>query len=232
MKSSHCNKTYEQCRDYSCNDIANNLTRISDDSSFITELPPGTNFNFLIRVDTSSYYSYNPSYYFQSFKKRNYISFSTINNKNISHYKYRGRTLLLAYDVTPDTIVHVFPIDSDIKTDAKSEEELTLFPSLWLTLKELNSLTLKLRTYNQITCKTKINGNIIKPFGVICFDKVDDYAIEVAKNFGIKCIIVHPDTNALHYSADVYYDFPTTREASYIMEEMYEINLTSHLYYD
>lgn len=224
--------TYEQCRNYSRMDIVNNLTHMPDNLPFITELPPGTDFNFLVRVDTTKGYSYDPNSYYSSFEERDFISFSTINRKNISHYKYHGRNLLLAYNIPPEVIVHVFPADSDTNSRAKNEEDLTILPSLWLNIEDLNSLTLKLKTYNQITCKTKINGTILKPFAIIVFDEIDDYAISVAKDFGIGCIIVHPDNNALHYNADLYYDYYTTKKASDTMENLYQINLLSHFYPD
>ena len=155
--------TYEQCRKYACEDIAKKLTYpIQENKFFIIEIPEGTEFHFIGRVDTSQGGNKTNSYY-KTFEDRDFVAFSTINNQNISHY--RGK-IFFAYNILPEDIVHIFPIDSDTKKQAKSEEELTWLPSLWLTLQDLEELTKQLKVYNQITCKTKRNGQILKPFAI------------------------------------------------------------------
>ena len=98
----------------------------------------------------------------------------------------------------PKEIVHVFPADSDTEQYAENEEELTFLPSFWLKLNELEELTNLLGVYNQITCETKRDGEIIKPYAVVAFGEIDEKISEIAKNFNIKCILVHPDENAIN----------------------------------
>lgn len=200
--------TYNLCRKYACLDIVKNLTHVNTNGESIIEIPKGTEFHFIGRVDTNSRYeSYNPNYYYKTFERREFISFSTINNSNISHY--RG-DVFLVYDILPQDIVHIFPSDSFIYTGAVSEKELTHIPSLWITLNEVEDISLKMRVYNQITCKTKRNGKILKPFAVISFNGFDSKEgktpQEVANRFGIPCIRVYPNENAVNYGNDLLLD--------------------------
>ena len=218
--------TYEDCRNYASTNIAK-LTYIDENLPFISEIPKGTIYNFLVRVDTCKT-SYNKEEYYKAFKNRDYISFSTYSNKNKSHYNCQGRKVLLAYNVKPDTIVHIFPTDSDIDVNAKTEESLTNLPSLWLTLDKLNKITMGLNTYNQVTCKTKQNGDILKPIAIIVEDKVDDYILSIAKDFNIKCIIVHPDDDAIDNSTDLYSNYNQLAEISKKLNKLYGFETLEH----
>ena len=76
--------TYEECRLYACEDIAKNLTPISENIPFVYEIPKGEEFHFIGRVDTTPYFKNNPKSYYKAFEERDYISFSTINNRNVA----------------------------------------------------------------------------------------------------------------------------------------------------
>ncbi len=201
--------TYNLCRKYACLDIVKNLTHINTDGKSIIEIPKGSQFHFIGRVDTNGRSkAYEPYNYYKAFERRNFISFSIINNSNISHY---NGDVFFVYNILPQDIVHIFPTDSFIYTDAVSEKKLTHIPSLWITLKELENLSLKMRVYNQITCKTKRNGKILKPFAVISFNGFDSKKgkttpQEVANRFGLPCIIVNPNDNAINYGDDLLLD--------------------------
>lgn len=223
------NLSYEDCRRYSCEDIVNNMTKFTEKLPFIVEIPENSEFNFIGRVDTTYGCQNCPETYFNAFQVRTFISFSTINNKNISHYKNRP---FFVYDILPSDIVHVFPIDSDTNQRAKHEENLTILPSLWLTLQDLNDLTLDFGVYDQITCKTKRSGKIIKPFAVIAFNSLDDKIISIAKDFGISCIIVHPDKNTINYDCDLLYDYTTLNCISNKLENLYDLSVISLAYLD
>lgn len=199
---------YDLCRKYACSDIVKNLTHINTNGEAIIEIPKGTDFHFIGRVDTNGgYRSYDPYFYYKTFEEREFISFSIINNSNISHY--RGNVFLV-YNILPQDIVHIFPSDSFIFTEATSEKELTPIPSLWMTLKEVEDISLKMRVYNQITCRTKRNGKILKPFAVISFGSFDSKKSktpqEVANRFGIPCIKVQPNEDAVNYGDDLLLD--------------------------
>lgn len=200
--------SYEECRKYACEDICANLTRSEGQSPFIIELPRGTKFNFMVRVGTEIFSPIGPNHpssYLSQFFKRNYISFSIINNKNVSYYGLGG-DILFAYDMTPEMICHVFPMDTDSDNQAIYEADLTEFPSLWLTLSDLNAATLKLRTYNQLSCRTKKeDGQIIRPSRIIAIDKINQEIESVAKAFGIGCTIIHPDKDAICETYDPFF---------------------------
>ena len=196
--------TYNECREYACKDIC--LHTQIEEQGFISELPRGTKFSFLVRVGTNLSNPNDPSTYFGQFENRNFISFSTIYNKNVSYYGLGGN-ILFSYNMSPELIAHIFPMDCDSDPNAINEEDITEFPSLWLTLHELNESTLKLKTYNQITCRTKCNGKIIKPVRIIAIDSITPEAETIAKAFGIGCTIVHPNKNAICEKSDPFIPF-------------------------
>ena len=223
------NLSYEDCRNYSCEDIVNNMTKFTEKLPFIVEIPESCEFHFIGRVDTTYGCQNRPKTYYNAFKTRNFISFSTINNRNISHYKNRP---FFVYNILPSDIVHVFPIDSDTDQRAKSEQDLTILPSLWLTLQDLNDLTLSFKVYDQITCKTKRNGRIVKPFAIIAFNSLSNTIISIAKDFGISCIIVHPDKEAINYDRDLLYDYTMLNSISCKLEKSYNLSVIDTAYLD
>lgn len=217
--------TYEEGRRYACEDIVSKLTKISTLHQTFIDIPKGNEFHFIGRVDTNIY-SNDPERYYKSFKNRSFASFSTINNKNIS--RYLGG-VFFAYDIMPEDIVHIFPADSSTIKDAKKEEELTRIPSLWLSLDELEALTLNLGVYNQITCKTKRNGKIIKPSAVVAFGNRSTLPYTVAEKFNIPCIRVNPDDDAIEYTNDLLYDKKVYSVADK-MQQIYDLDLRDLLY--
>ena len=97
--------TYNECREYACKDIC--LHTQIEEQGFISELPRGTKFSFLVRVGTNLSNPNDPSTYFGQFENRNFISFSTIYNKNVSYYGLGGN-ILFAYNMSPELIAHIF----------------------------------------------------------------------------------------------------------------------------
>lgn len=162
--------TYDQCRAYSCKNITDSLTKVTIKKGEIVEIPQGVPFHFIGRVDTSMGHN-KPTEYYKAFMKREFISCTTICNQNVSHYK--GNVFFI-YDICPEDIVHIFPMDSDTKQHETREEDLTSLPSLWITLSELESLSSELGVYNQITVKTKRDGQIIRPFAIAAFNQTND----------------------------------------------------------
>lgn len=228
------NATYDECRAYACQSISDGMTKVSVKKGEIVEIPYGVPFNFIGRVDTThaiNTYSNNRELndYYKSYTERTFISYSTISNRNVSHYFGR---LFFLYDICPEDIVHIFPMDSNTEKYAVTESELTWLPSLWSTLQELNELSTKLGVYNQVTCKTKRNGQIIKPYAVAAFEGINDSLIQrVANLFEIGTIILHPDKDAVFYENDLLYDWYTLRDVSEVIEKLYGFSVAS-LYYE
>lgn len=215
------NPTYDECRKYACKDISTK-TQIREPGK-ISEIKRGSRFNFLVRVDTNFKGLNNPKQYYEQFERRSFISFSTINNKNVSHYGLGGG-ILFAYNIEPNLISHIFPMDCDSDQEAAREEEITEYPSLWLTLTELNAATLRLRTYNQITCRTKTDdGKIIKPARIIAIDSINPTILAVAEAFGIGCTVVHPNQGAICEKYDPFLSFggaETQRKRKELFKEL------------
>lgn len=147
----------------------------------------------------------------------------------MSHYK--GNVFFL-YNICPEDIVHIFPIDSDTQKEAVREEDLTILPSLWITLSELEALSIKLGVYNQVTVRTKRDGQIIKPFAVAAFGQTNDVIQEVADLFEIGTIILHQNTNAINYNSDLLHDWFKLKSISRIIEENYGFSVESMYYHD
>ena len=224
--------TLEECKRFSQNDIVENLTPIDTTKPFI-ELGPKDKFCFMGRVDTSLGKCYNKHNYYQDFETRKFIAFSTITNENISHYENVNMdNIMFAYAVPPEAIVHVFPTDSETYTRAETEEDLTEFPSLWWSLEELNEYTKKLKTYNQITCKTTINGEILKPCALIVFDQLTDKARKVAEDFELSIILIHTNKKVINYNDDVMKDSTKLKRIGEVLLKDFDIDYFYSGFYD
>lgn len=219
---------YEECRSYACRSITDGLTKIPVSKGEIVEIPYGVSFNFIARVDTSKSRD-NSNRYYKTYVNRDFISYSTICNENISHY--RG-SVLLAYNVYPEDIVHIFPMDSDTRKYADKEEELTSLPSLWFSLQDLNGFSSRLRVYNQVTIKTKRNGQIYKPSALIAIEQTSDEIQKIADAFEVGTIILHPNKDAAHYNGDLLFDYYKLENVSAVMEDVYGFSVTSMFYDD
>lgn len=214
--------TYDDCRRYACEDISSKTWCDINENAMVVEIPKGQSWHLIGRVATTSGYPNTPEEYYGAFENRDFMSFSTISNKNISRYK--GRVFYI-YNILPEDIVHVFPMDSDLDKKATSEENLCGLPSLWIGLDELECMTNGFKTYDQITCKTKRNGEIIKPIAVASFDELNKDSLEISKRFGIPSLICHPDKDAINYTRDALFDGYLLERASRVLSEKYGINV-------
>ncbi len=204
-----------QCRMYSRKSIVNGLTKISIEKGEVVEITD--NFHLLGRVNTVVI-SDAPEYYFKAFQERDFISFSTICNTNVSRFK--GKPFFL-YDLIPNDIVHVFPMDANTNIYAMNVNHLTILPSLWITLEELERITYQFRAYNQVTARTKRQSTIIYPYAVAAFGEVDEKIQKIASAFELGIVLLHPDKNAVNYDGDMLYDWATISKASSFMEKQY-----------
>lgn len=223
------NANYEQCRSYACQNIINNLTSISISKDAVIELPPGTQYHLIGKVDTSYSNKNVPEIYYSAFKRRTFIPYTIINSKNISRYK---GGIFFIYNLSYDDIVHIFPMDSDTNIGVTNEKDLTPLPSLWLTLSELESFSERLGVYNQITVKTKRNGQIIKPIAIAAFNKISKDIRKIADLFEIGIIVLHPDENAINYRRDLLHDYYKLQSISEVMEKNYGFPVISMYYAD
>lgn len=200
----HLVSTLEECRRMSFEDIYKGLTKIDVPKEKYWELylPKGAEFHLIGRVDTSQIDggTIKKKKYYNDFIERNYIGFTEVWNKNISHYK--GNIFFL-YDIMPADIVHVFPCDSDTQKYAQKIEELSQLPSMCFSLNELERLSYEMKTYCQITCKTKRDNSIIKPYAIMAFDEPTTRQKQIAKAFEIGVVIVNPDDDAINYVGDL-----------------------------
>lgn len=222
--------SFEECRDFSRTDIANGTTLSLDPSQKFIELPKETEFHFIGRVNTNNVGS-SPDWYFNSFRHRDYISFSSFSNKNISRYKDLP---IFIYNLNPEDIVHVFPMDSDIYTKAENETDLCGWPSTWLSLNDLEKIKNELRTYDQITCKTKRNDEIIMPIAVASFNEADDQIMKLAEEFSIPYLLAHADHDAINRTGDLLYDYGNLHYnvAPKLGEHFPDIDVSCMAYFD
>lgn len=195
--------TLDDVKNFSRESFKKGLTYIDPSVPFI-ELSETDEFCFIGRVDTNidKKDNYNPEAYYCSCSKRTFMSFSTLTHKNISHYKNGDKNFMFVYNMPVEAIVHIFPCDSDTRTE--DNELITPFPSLWISLERLNSLTEEIATYDQIICKTRdSSGNIIKPAGLLIFNELTEEALSVARAFGIPLILVHTHKKAIAFHGDI-----------------------------
>ena len=220
---------YYRCRKYSCIDISQKTWCNIPQKRGIFEIPKGHEWHFIGRVDTSDW-GETPKYYYRDFEERDYTAFSTISNKNIS--RYSRREVFFIYNILPDEIVHVFPMDSDTKKNVQSERELSGLPSLWLTLEDLENFKNIIGCYDQVTCKTKRNGEIIKPVAVVAFDEVSPKIARVAEDFELPILLTHPNEDAINFRGDMLRQRYMLARASKCFEKLYDINVECMEYWD
>lgn len=218
------NASYEQCRKYACEDIVKNLTILPSNLPSFYELPRETDFHFIGRV-CNQICEATIEEYLEDFYTRDFAGFSIVNNKNIS--RYRGRYFYL-YNIKPTDIAHIFPIDCDSQRWATSEEKLTLMPSLWFTLSDLEQISEKLGVYNQITCKTSKIG---EPIAILGFNQENSDIRKFANESGLSYILIHSNENAIDYGKDLLYDFFKLKQISEIFESKFGFKV-SQLYYE
>lgn len=190
-----------EAKKFSCDDIACNLTHLPENLSENIELGEGEKFRFLARVDTSLDGNYDIDAMAKQALSRKFLSYSIVSEKNISRYK-TSHDFMLVYDVPADAIVHVFPSDADTNVLATNENEVSAQPSFWITMDELLELTDQIKMYNQVTCRTEVQGKPVLPKAILVFDKISQDAEETSKRLGLPIVVSHPQKDAICYVGD------------------------------
>lgn len=183
--------SYDECWKHACKSIADGTNlRVKPKVGEIITVTTDEEFCFFGRVSTTMSVRYGnqpitPELYYSAFEKRTFISFSPIWQNNLSHYT--GRAFFL-YDINYQDIVHIFPMDSATQSNATSLQNLTAVPNMLLDLEDLLKLSTKMKCYAQVTCKTKRNGEIIKPVAIAFLDDVTEEDKKLASAFGVGII--------------------------------------------
>ncbi len=191
----------EDAKAYSINSITNGITKLPSALPQVYELEKEIPFNFIARVDTSANKNYDIDEMVKQASERKFLSYSLVTEKNISRYE-TSHDFMLIYDVPPEAIVHVFPVDSDTNIYATDESNVCSQPSIWLTLDELRNFTDEIGMYNQITCKTSINGQMILPKAILVFDALNSDAVEASQRLVLPIVVSHPQKDAIRYVGD------------------------------
>lgn len=183
--------TFDECWKYACDCISNGtrLQRVPRVGE-VVEVNGEQSFHFMVRVDTTVQIivdgtTITPKVYYKTFESREFVSFSTIWQDNVSHYM---GSPLFVYNINPEDIVHIFPMDSATQSNATSLQNLTAVPNMLLDLEDLLKLSTEMKCYAQVTCKTKRNGEIIKPVAIAFLDDVTEEDKKLASTFGVGII--------------------------------------------
>lgn len=224
---SYLDISLEECRRMSYEDICRGITKIDvpkEKGYWELYLPKGTEFHFIGRVDTAQTGkgSIKRKIYYKYFMERNFVGFTEVWNKNVSHYQ--GNIFFL-YNIIPEDIAHVFPCDSDTQKYAGNVEELSQLPSMYLSLNELEKLSYEMKTYCQITCRTKRDNIIIEPYAIMTFDQPTSREKQIAKAFEIGVVIVKPDDDAINYVGDMLSEGWKLDEVSYYFRQKWNFGL-------
>ncbi len=161
-------------------------------------------YKLLARVNTTPTGKCTKQELIKQCEDRDYISFSTETEKNTARYKTRDSFMLVYGDIPPEAIVHMCPIDSDSDTKAKNEMILTGYPSFWYSPDEFDSLKNRIGYYDQITCKTKVNGTYVLPTAILSFKSIQPDAIAASKSLGVPIIVAYPQKGAIDYVGDIH----------------------------
>ena len=190
---------YEKCRDYATESIVNSLYPLNTLTEKVTYLKG--KFNVLARVRTL----WEAKDLYVTFQVRDFCSFSTLNEKNVSHY---GDSVLYGYytGVVPKLIAHIFPCDSLSKAGARFRNRITKAPNWFLDIDDLNTITYRKKTYNQLCIATKNQGEILKPDCIICIEKVDEQSQKAADEMGLNILVLPKMEDTIENNEDIYSD--------------------------
>lgn len=201
--------TFDECWKYACDCISNGtrLQRVPRVGE-VVEVNGEQSFHFMVRVDTTVQIivdgtTITPKVYYKTFESREFVSFSTIWQDNVSHYM---GSPLFVYNINPEDIVHIFPMDSSTFMYAKYSKDLTNAPPLLLDLKDIDNLSTEMGCYPQITCRTKRNGKIIKPVAIAVLNNITSEDVKIAESFGLGIFRIITSNKAIRYSGDVLCD--------------------------
>lgn len=201
--------TFDECWKYACDCISNGtrLQRVPRVGE-VVEVNGEQSFHFMVRVDTTVQIivdgtTITPKVYYKTFESREFVSFSTIWQDNVSHYM---GSPLFVYNINPEDIVHIFPMDSSTFMYAKYSKDLTNAPPLLLDLKDIDNLSTEMGCYPQITCRTKRNGKIIKPVAIAVLNNITSEDVKIAESFGLGIFRIITSNKAIQYSGDVLCD--------------------------
>ena len=81
-----------------------------------------------------------------------------------------------------------------------------------------------LGVYDQIICRTKRDGEIIKPITVLALEIITDQEKRMSYNFEVLIAICHPEENAHNYCRDMLWDESKLEEVSRKMKERYGLD--------
>lgn len=191
---------YIRCREYATKSIIDSLYPLNTIPSKIYHLT-GT-FNILARVRTM----WEVKELDETFRIRTFCSFSILTEKNMSHY---GNSVLYGYytGVTPESIAHIYPIDSLSNAEAALESELTKRTNMLLDMNDLNQATLERKTYNQLCIRTKSkDGKILHPDCIVCIDELDEKSQEIADEMGLPIVILDKKPDTIENNQDIFAD--------------------------
>lgn len=201
--------TFDECWKYACDCISNGtrLQRVPRVGE-VVEVNGEQSFHFMVRVDTTVQIivdgtTITPKVYYKTFESREFVSFSTIWQDNVSHYM---GSPLFVYNINPEDIVHIFPMDSSTFMYAKHSKDLTNAPNLLLDLKDIDNLSTEMGCYPQITCRTKRNGRIIKPVAIAVLNNITSEDEKIAESFGLGIFRIITSHKAIRYDKDVLCD--------------------------
>ena len=201
--------TFDECWKYACDCISNGtrLQRVPRVGE-VVEVNGEQSFHFMVRVDTTVQIivdgtTITPKVYYKTFESREFVSFSTIWQDNVSHYM---GSPLFVYNINPEDIVHIFPMDSSTFMYAKHSKDLTNAPNLLLDLKDIDNLSTEMGCYPQITCRTKRNGRIIKPVAIAVLNNITSEDVKIAESFGLGIFRIITSHKAIRYNGDVLCD--------------------------
>ena len=201
--------TFDECWKYACDSISNRtrLQRVPRVGE-VAEVNEEQSFHFMVRVDTTVQIivdgtTITPKVYYKTFESREFVSFSTIWNDNVSHYM---GSPLFVYNIYPEDLVHIFPMDSSTFMYAKNVKSLTNAPNLLLDLKDIDNLSTEMGCYPQITCRTKRNGRIIKPVAIAVLNNITSEDAKIVESFGLGIFRIITSHKAIRYDKDVLCD--------------------------
>ncbi len=193
---------YSLCYNHATTSITNNIYPLNTLQEKITYLE-NTKFNiFAICCDTTNCHT--PE---DLLKNQNFAWGNILTENNFSHPYDEGHLFGFYTNITPSSIVHIFPAEPVLPNlSCKYKKDITWYKPILLDIDDLNYTTLNNDTFSSVFIRTKTQDNqIIIPNCIICLDEVDKDSLNLAQKFNQKILVLKKNSKTIENNERVSY---------------------------
>ena len=209
MDRAELENLYKKARGYACESIANHLKTFEGmDTGKVYHLDCSNDcFYILARVRTN----YERSTIEETARERDFLSFSILTEKNLSHFP--GRVIYGYQRISPSMIGYICHRDADTFAYARTRLELSEFPEELLDIEDLCANALLEKTYCQVSIRSKITSYIgpiiatetLLPSIVIAIDSPSKDDLLAATQRKLPILVLHRSAETIMNVYDMFF---------------------------